>query len=87
MELFWCRFAKSDRLLENLPADQCEVELETCLEWIKCENLNRFNELLISGHIAYSELDRRINLSAFLVATCIILRSVGFSDFKINVSI
>lgn len=58
--------------LDNFPVDQCEVELENCSEWIKCENLNRFETLrFLTGHMAYAELDRRIDLSQFLVATVI----------------
>lgn len=56
--------------LENFPVDQVEVELENCSEWIKCNNLNRFETLrFLSGHMAYAELDRRVDLSRFLVVT------------------
>ncbi len=58
--------------IEYFPAEQREIELENCSEWIKCENLMRFEEFrFLSGHMAYAELEQRINLSRFLVATVI----------------
>ena len=58
--------------LGNFASAQCEAALERNPEWIKHGRLDGIDQLqFVSGHISYAQLESRIDLSHFLVVTCI----------------
>lgn len=56
----------------HFPVDQCVMDLENSADWVNCENISRFEQLqFLSGHMAYPELERRIDMTKFVLATCL----------------